>query len=209
MDDNWSCLLHSVMCYTNSHSFGYKHMSETLQNNNINVSTSTTTTRTMGAIFVDFEAFQHGATERFKLKELCVLSSDRPLTPLYFLFRASPPWEKLDVEQQKTYAYQSRHLHHLEYSEGVASFCKSCVARMIKAAFPEWQTCIFYVMGAQKMDYLRHKFPMFNWCEYNGVTVNTLPTLPHNITCLHRPHGDHCACLKCYKLYHHYITLPL
>ena len=160
----------------------------------------------MGAIFVDFEAFQHGASEQFKLKELCILSADRPLTPIYFLFRGSPAWELLKEDQRMTYAYQSRHIHHLEYSEGVVQFCKSCVARTIKTAFPDWINSIFYVMGKQKMDFLKSKFPMFNWTEYNGVTMNTLPTLPHNITCLHRPHGDHCACLKCYKLYHHYVT---
>ena len=153
-------------------------------------------TTTMGAIFVDFEAFQHGSSERYKLKELCVLSADRPLTPLYFLFRGSPAWEELDEDHRKT----------LEYSEGVVTFCKSCVARMIKVSFPEWIDCIFYVMGMQKVKYLRYKFPMFHWCEYNGVSLNTLPTLTHNIGCLHRPHGDHCACLKCYKLYHHYVT---
>ena len=183
----------------------YKHVLKT----SIVISTNTTTTTTMGAIFVDFEAFQHGPSERFKLKELCLLSADRPLTPLYFLFGASPLWEQLDGEQQRTYAYQSRHLHHLEYSEGVVSFCKGCVARVIKTTFPDYINCVFYVMGSQKMEYLRDKFPMFNWCEYNGVTVNSLPSLPHNITCLHRPHGDHCACLKCYKLYQHYITSPM
>ena len=190
-------------CHSHQHSCRiYKHGCKTSSSSYIAV----TINSTMGTIFVDFEAFQHGTTERFKLKELCILSVDRPLTPLYFLFRCSKPWEELDTDQRRTYAYQSRHLHHLEYSEGVVSYCKSCIARLIKKIYPNWINCIFYVMGVQKFDYLRNKFPMFNWCEYNGVTVNTLPSLPHNITCLHRPHGDHCACLKCYKLYYHYIT---
>ena len=161
---------------------------------------------TMSTIFVDFEAFQHGTTERYKLKELCLLSADRPLTPLYFLFRGWPTWELLNDDQKRTYSYQSNHIHHLEYTEGVVIFCKCCIARAIKIAFPEWVNSVFYVMGSQKYDWLRRKFPMFNWCEYNGVTLNTLPIIPHNISCLHRPHGDHCACLKCFKLYQHYIT---
>lgn len=161
----------------------------------------------MGPYFVDFEAFQHG-TERFLIKELCIIDVDRPLTPLYFIFRSPKAWDSLNSQQQMTYRYQSQHLHHLEYSEGVSLFCKTCVARFIKLTFPNCLAGIFYVMGTQKFDYLRNKFPCFNWCEYNGVTLNTLPTIPTNIQCFHRDHGEHCACLKCYRLYQHYITLP-
>ena len=59
----------------------------------------------MGAIFVDFEAFQHGASEQFKLKELCILSADRPLTPIHFLFRGLLAWEVPKEDQRMTYAY--------------------------------------------------------------------------------------------------------
>lgn len=163
-----------------------------------------------GPYFVDFEAFQHG-TEKYKIKEMCVIDVNRPLSPLYFIFSltaALKPWDQLGLEQRKTYDYQSQHLHRLTYGEGVIPYCKTCIWRMIKHTFPTCINGIFYVIGSQKCAHLMNEFPKLNWCEYCLRNWNSdLPKIPPNISCLHRPHGDHCACLKCYRLYQHYITL--
>ena len=160
----------------------------------------------MGPYFIDFEAFQHGE-EHYRIKELCILDVDRPLSPLYFIFAADKSWDALRISQQKTYSFQSRHIHGLGYDEGVTLYCSSCVARLMKQTFPNCLNGIFYVMGLQKMNFLITQFPKFNFCEYH-VTFNILPQIAHNISCLHRNHSaEHCACLKCYRLYQHYITL--
>ena len=46
------------------------------------------------AIFIDFEAFQHG-NEDFMIKELCILDENVPLKPLTFVFKPTKPWDIL------------------------------------------------------------------------------------------------------------------
>jgi hypothetical protein len=159
----------------------------------------------MSPYFIDFEAFQHG-TGKYEMKELCVIDVDRPFSPLYFLFKSNKKWESLKMDQQKTYHYQSQYVHGIGWDEGEEYCCRKCVWRHIVETFPLCQNEIFYVMGEQKMDYLHNKFPKLNLCLYN-VTMNTLPHLPPNITCIYRSHGEHCACLKCYRLVKHYAQL--
>ena len=163
----------------------------------------------MGPFFVDFEAFQHGE-EDFHIKELCIIDADIPLDPCYFIFGPHKPWDRLTSEQKTTYSFQSRALHHLDYNEGLDVFCTGCVSRAIKKQFyPGYRNGIFYVMGEQKLRYMKDILPEFNWCEYN-LTVEQLPPLIRNIGCLHRPHDvTHCACLKALKLYQHYIHLSV
>ena len=60
--------------------------------------------KTMSPYFIDFEAFQHG-DEDFILKELVVLNVDRPLHPLYFLFKPMCQWNSLDPAKKVTYCY--------------------------------------------------------------------------------------------------------
>ena len=70
---------------------------------------------------------------------------------------------------------------------------------------------IFYVMDqvdGAKINYLKEEFPELNLINYN-VVFNSLPLIPHNIKCFHREHGDHCAYLKCMRLYHNYICACL
>ena len=158
----------------------------------------------VGPYFIDFEAFQHGSGS-FKIKELCVIDVDRPLSPLYFVFRESTRWSSLTVEQQQTFAYQTRELHGLHWEEGITRYCRSCIWSWIKETFPLCRNSIFYVMGKQKMEYLQKEFPQLNFCEYN-VTLNNLPSIAPNIKCLYRDHEQtHCACLKCFRLLQHYI----
>lgn len=161
----------------------------------------------MSPYFIDFEAFQHG-TEKYVIKELCVIDVDQPFSPLYFIFKSRKRWDSLSKEQQTTYDYQTQYVHHIGWVEGEPRYCRGCVWETIKDVFPFCRNEIFYVMGKQKMDHLRNKFPHLNLCEYN-VTMNTLPDLPPNITCIYRSHGEHCACLKCFRLVKHYSQLPM
>ena len=160
----------------------------------------------MSPYFIDFEAFQHG-TEKYQMKELCIVDVDRPFSPLYYLFKSRTRWETLDMDQQRTYHYQSHNVHSLGWYEGIIVYCRKCVWREIQEVFPMYKNGIFYVMGKQKMDYLQIEFPKLNFCEYK-VTMNTLPYLSPNFSCIHRYHGEHCACLKSYRLMKHYYQLP-
>ena len=160
----------------------------------------------MAPYFIDFEGFQHG-NGRYKIKELCIVDVDRVLSPLFFIFRAPKSWNSLTTEQQRTYSYETNHIHGLQWEEGITRYCRRCTWYWIKEAFPHCRTSIFYVMGKQKMEFLQTEFPEINFCEYN-VTLNNLPSIPPNIKCLYREHDQtHCACLKCYRLYQHYICL--
>jgi len=161
----------------------------------------------MGPYIIDFEAFQHG-DEQFKIKELCVLDVDRPLAPLYVLYEADRSWDSLTSSEQKTYSYQRRHVHHLGWEEGDRRYCPVCLMHYIMVDFPQCRNSIFYVMGEQKLKFLQQQLPKLNFCEYN-IVFEQLPPIAHNISCFHRNHGEHCACLKCYRLYTHYITLPM
>jgi hypothetical protein len=161
----------------------------------------------MSPFFIDFEAFQHG-DGKFRIKELCIMDVEQPLTPLYFLFKAERKWNSLTSGEQQTYSYQQRYLHHLCWEEGRTRYCRKCVWHHIKMQFPECRNHIFYVMGKQKLEFLKEVFPSLNFCEYN-ITFHQLPQIADNISCFYRYHGEHCACLKCYRLYTHYISLPL
>ena len=156
---------------------------------------------------MDFEAFKSG-NEDYILKELCLLNVDKPLMPLYFVFSSPQPWDKLDATSRKHYRYQSKHIHGLEWSEGVSRYCRNCVMHHIKMAYPLCTAGIIYVMGLDKMTFLTSEFPELNFAEYH-VTFNQLPPLTKNIMCYHRDHGEHCAFRKCMRLYQHYICLPI
>jgi hypothetical protein len=161
-------------------------------------------------LFIDFEAFQHGS-ENFLMKELCLLDSNSPLRPLYFLFKPSKVWNELSKEQQRTYAYQEHRIHHLSWSEGYTQYCSHCVEYEIKKAFPliTGIKSICYVLGRQKADFLRRELPMLNIQEYEyAKTYKDLPQVPAHLTCTYRHHSrEHCAVLKTYQLYAHYESL--
>jgi hypothetical protein len=158
----------------------------------------------MSSFFIDFEAFQHG-DEIFRLKELCIIDVDNPSNPIYFLFKASKEWNRLDACVKRTYNYQMRHLHHLDWNEGITRYCRRCVQYIVETYFPGARNGIFYVMGRQKLRFLQEEFPKWTIVEYN-VSINELPPLTPNINCVYRPHGEHCACLKCFRLVKHYLT---
>jgi len=161
----------------------------------------------MAPFFMDYEAFQHGSGKTI-IKELCIVDVDQPMIPLYFLFHNDKKWSELDSAQQKTYKYQTQYIHHLNWNVGTSRYCRECVYYYIKKSFPDYLNGIFYVMGEQKLTYLKSQFPSLNFCTYN-VTFNDLPKLAVNIGCMDHEHGEHCACKKCYRLLHHYLSLPL
>lgn len=156
---------------------------------------------------MDFEAFQHG-NSKFHIKELCVMNVDKPLVPLYYIFKPHKAWQLLDKAQQKTYSYQQNHLHRLYWEEGQTRYCRRCIQQHIKDVFPDWASSIFYVVGGeQKVSFLTDEFPDIPFVEYNLSALNQLPSLPNNnVSCLYRTHGEHCALLKCLRLYTHYTT---
>lgn len=158
-------------------------------------------------LFIDFESFQHG-DEDFQLKELCILDSSAPLKPISYVFKPSKKWEALNKQQQRTYAYLEHHLHHLSWCEGVKRYCSSCVERHIKAAVPSYETARFYVLGKQKADFLRRELPMFDIVEYSfAESYKDIPRAPPHVCCTYRNHSkEHCAVLKCYRLYSHFMT---
>ena len=162
----------------------------------------------MGPYFIDFEGFQHGAGE-YCLKELCIMSIDQPLFPLYYLFEAPRKWQDLHQEEKVTYSYVTNNYHELDWDEGQTRYCSNCIMNHVQHHFPYWQNGIFYVMETQnngpKYKFLKQEFPELNLVNYN-ITFNNLPTLPPNISCLHRNHGPHCAFLKCLKMVVHYTS---
>ena len=159
-------------------------------------------------VFIDFEAFQHG-DESFIIKELCVLSVRQPMKPLHFVFKAPFPWSGLSLQKRHTYTYQERNLHHLQWIEGNEKrYCPKCVERRIRQVVAHQPEPLFYVLGDQKAEFLKKEFPSLNIVTYPH-TYKDLNT--HDLThliCPFRDHSyEHCALLKCYRLYTHFMSL--
>lgn len=161
----------------------------------------------MPPYFIDFEAFKYKNND-FIIKELVILDVSRPLTPLYYLFEAPTPWRHLSVDEKIQHRFVTKNIHNLRWSEGDVRYCKECVWHHIKNVFPDCRSALTYVMGPEKMQFLKEEFPELNLVEYN-VTFKTLPQIPITIHCLHREHGEHCAYRKTLRLFHHYATLPV
>lgn len=153
--------------------------------------------------FIDFEAFQHGE-ERFRIKELCIISETKPLLPFHKVFYPSKPWKQLSVERQKSYSFQTRHLHRLTYDEGEKQYCRNCIYKRIKQRFPGCKTSgVFFVLGKQKLDFLSSEFPKLHFQQYDSAeTVKSLRRISLPLKCSYADHGNHCAMLKCFRLYH-------
>ena len=66
------------------------------------------------------------------------------------------------------------------------------------------------MLGEQKCAYMHRVLPMLNIRELEGVGVKSfkdLPSAPAHLTCVHREHSrTHCAVLKCYQMYCHYMS---
>jgi hypothetical protein len=156
-------------------------------------------------IFIDFEAFKHG-DEDFIIKELCILDTEQPLSPLYFLFKPTVTWDCLSRDQQRTYAYLEHNIHRLAWSEGHARYCRHCVFHYIEEAFPNVHNTTCYILGHQKVTFLRREFPELNITEYTDVnSFKDLPRAPSHLNCIYRHHSrEHCAVIKSYQLYTHY-----
>lgn len=158
--------------------------------------------------FLDYEGFQSGQLAPI-MKELAVISVENPQNPLYFNFNSPHPWEVLNDEQRRTYHYQTTRLHHIQWYEGYARYCKECMWYHFSLAFPQWQQGDFYVMDRMngiKITYLRQEFPQLNILPYTSVSFRTLPDLDDHHKCPYRDHGKHCAYLKCLKLYKQFTS---
>jgi len=160
--------------------------------------------------FIDFEANQHSKGP-FYLKELCIMDVEKPLRNLCIVFTAPKPWCRTTEEERKTYSYNERRLHHLNWYEGNAPFDAKAVASTI-----DWYTgnmnALFFAQNAQKTTILQELLPDLNIINYadldercREVTLAKLPHPPDYITCTYRDHGRHnCAVLKCYRFCMHY-----
>lgn len=159
-----------------------------------------------GVFFIDFEGFQHG-DEDFRLKELCLMDASNPLRYMLYVFKPDCEWECLTPEQQRTYTYCTRHLHELSWNEGLSHFCSTCFGTVMRDAFKLSRT-IFYVIGTQKAAYLRRILPgaiIVDYSQRFNVTLKGLPRASPFVNCIYRNHGrEHCAMIKCYRLYLHY-----
>lgn len=161
--------------------------------------------------FVDFEAFQHG-DEDFQLKEIAIMDAARPQRVIHFVYLPPYEWECLSEAQKATYSYERRKLHHLHWQEGTLHFCNECLLRELDRWFLKYadEDAVFYTMGQQKVAFLQKILPGFNVVNYaavHNVTLKSLPLAPANMKCLYRNHGNHCAILKCYRLYLHFIAV--
>ena len=160
----------------------------------------------MGPYFIDFEAFRN-KNEQFILKELVMIDVDKPLTPLYYIFGPPKPWMCLDRSARRQYSFQTKMIHHLCWNEGGTRYCKECIWQHMKLSFPECDRRVCYVMGAEKMMFLKKEFPHLCLVEYN-ITFKTLPFLLSNVMCvLGRDHGEHCAYRKTLRLLQHYTDV--
>ena len=156
---------------------------------------------------MDFEAFKCSEDDSFIIKELCILDTHSPLTPLYYMFGSDKSFTSLSPTARRQYRYQTKQIHGLEWSEGISRYCRNCVLHHIIKFSPFALNGIFYVMGLEKMEFLANEFPELRFIEYH-LTFNRLPSLPNNLLCYHREHGEHCAYRTCMRLYHHYLSLP-
>ena len=122
------------------------------------------------------------------------------------LFHPPTSWMKLDKFKKRTYSYLTRCHHGLHWNEGFTRYCRDCVFHFIEQVFPNCRNETFYVMGVAKLHFLRQEFPLLHFEEMK-TSFCKLPTLPTCYTCPYRNHGEHCAYLKCYKLYYIFMLL--
>jgi len=162
---------------------------------------------------IDFQAFQHG-TEDYTVKEMCIIDVSKPTRPFHTLYLPPCCWYELSREQKRTYYYQTRSLHKLNWDEGYTKFCRECLQRdMERWLFGSSNPVlsVFYVMGQQKKEYLQRLLPHYNFVNYqDAFNVNSwadLPEAPPTARCPHRDHGDYCSVKKCYSMYWHYLTI--
>ena len=178
-------------------------------------STTTPTTASDGdgesglSFVIDFEAFQHGA-EDYIIKELCILNIENPLQVVHAVFRPPMSWRHLSPEQRRTYGYQKGQLHQLSWDEGQRAFCVDCILRNLCYKFPllNASTAKFYVVGEQKCAHLKQLFPKLNIMNYYNLSYKHLPPQAcTHLQCPYRNHDrEHCALLKCYRVYMHHST---
>ena len=157
--------------------------------------------------FIELEAFKHGHSEDYLLKELAIIDASRSMRMLHYLFRAPCEWQMLTTDQKRTYNYIRRHLHKLSWNEGIMRFCPTCINADIQRWFAPPTDAVFYTMGAEKTAFLKSIFPNLNIINYAAVfniSLIGLPESPRNLVCHYRDHGDHCATLKCVRLCIHY-----
>lgn len=165
----------------------------------------------MATFFLDFEAFQVEPIS-YILKELCILDLDNPLRPLYLLFNAPYDIGILNETQQRTVRYCETHLHRIAWKQkGNTQSTASDLLELMMQHFGKLKlninSTIYIVGGIQKTNYIKSLLPTFRIITYK-CRVRDLPTVPSHIRCMSAvvSHSKvHCACLKCYGLYLHYI----
>lgn len=137
------------------------------------------------------------------------MDASNPLRCYTYVFVAPRCWQSLSRQQRFTYNYATHRLHGLTWYEGYARYCTECLNRDMVRFFKPSEN-IFYAIGQQKTEFLRRQFPGLLIMDYgalNNVVLKDLPPAPPHVTCNYRKHSrEHCAVLKCYRLYLHYCS---
>jgi hypothetical protein len=150
--------------------------------------------------FIEIEGFQ--VKKQYYIKELVILSSTKPLEPIYYIFKAPFPESYLTIEENVCTKYVTQNLHKLQWSEGVTQFCADCISNVIQAKFTDSTT--YFCLGENKCAMLAKMFPRLDIQPYCYSTFKELPPLAGHIRCLHRDHGEHCALRKTYRILLHH-----
>jgi hypothetical protein len=150
--------------------------------------------------FIEIEGFQVRKGQ-YHIKELVILSSTKPLEPIYYLFKEPFPESYLSAEEEACAKYATRNLHALQWSEGKTHFCVDCITSTIQEKF---DSSTYFCLGENKCAMLSQMFPQLDIQPYCYTTFKKLPPLSRHIRCLHRDHGEHCALRKVYRLMLHH-----
>ncbi len=156
----------------------------------------------MSQLYIDFEAFQCSGSP-FIIKELCVMARSQSSYPLHYIFKVEQDFSLYNCKERRTFNYQATQLHGLTWYEGYSRYCRRCIYHAIETRFPQCHDpgVIFHVIGEAKLKFLRREFPKLRFELIRGATLPNLPEPPPNLQCMYRPHGKHCAALKCYQMY--------
>ena len=145
----------------------------------------------MSTWFIDIKVFSIDGGK--SIKELCVMNVNDVLNPTHYVFYEQRPWSTLSEKSKWDNEFLTNHFHHLKWIEGKDVFCPTCILANVGNSF---QDDIFYVVdssGGDKIKTLKTYFPCLRITNYNML----YRTLPSNIECPWRPHGDACAYKQC------------
>ena len=157
----------------------------------------------MSVYFIDFQGFC--TNERIlSIKELCIMSTNIVFEPMHYVFESTLPRNTLSSKVKHTNRYLSDFYHKIEWEEGTDILCPTCIIKDLNVT-----DSIFYVLDkcdGNKLQTLKKFFPMLRLVNYSKNSAE-LPTVPENIRCVWREHGQHCAYKHCLAMCIDYCSL--